>query len=165
MSLTDYFIRKPEFEIVPLEAGDLAKAAAIHSACFSSSWSDGELHALLVQDTVFGFVARQNNASVRPATGGFLLARVAAGEAEILTIAVEPRFLRLGLGWRLMRAGLREAQDRAAESMFLEVDQGNAAALGFYRKLGFSKVGERRAYYQDAAGAKTTALVMRLDLV
>ncbi|WP_275787998.1 GNAT family N-acetyltransferase [Pararhizobium gei] len=164
MALTDYFTRKPEFEIVPLEPADLTKAAAIHAACFSSPWSDGELHALLVQDAVFGFVARQSNASGRPAAGGFVLARVAAGEAEILTIAVEPRFLRLGLGWRLMRAAMRKARDQAAEAMFLEVDETNAAAIGLYRKLGFTKVGERRAYYRDAAGARTAALVMRLDL-
>jgi ribosomal-protein-alanine N-acetyltransferase len=45
--------------------------------------------------------------------------------------------------------------------MFLEVDDGNAAALGLYRKLGFEKVGERRGYYKDANGAVSTALVMK----
>lgn len=164
MSLTDYFVRKPEFEIVALETADLVQAAAIHKLRFTPSWSDGELHALLVQDTVFGFIARQSNASSRPLTGGFVLSRVAAGEAEILTIGADPRFSRMGLGWRLMRAALREARDRAAEAVFLEVDETNAAAVGLYRKLGFAKVGERRGYYQDVNGAKTAALVMRLDL-
>ena len=36
MSLTDYFIRKPEFEIVPLETDDLPQAAAIHQLRFAS---------------------------------------------------------------------------------------------------------------------------------
>ncbi len=164
MSLTDYFIRKPEFEIVPLETDDLPQAAAIHRLRFASPWSDGELHCLLVQDTVFGFVARQSNAYGRPLTGGFVLSRVAAGEAEILTIGVDPRFARLGLGWRLMRAALREARDQAAEAVFLEVDETNVAAIGLYRKLGFVDVGKRRAYYQGAGGTRTAALVMRLDL-
>jgi ribosomal-protein-alanine N-acetyltransferase len=164
MSLTDYFIRKPEFEIVPLETDDLPQAAAIHRLRFASPWSDGELHSLLVQDTVFGFVARQSNAYGRPLTGGFVLSRVAAGEAEILTIGVDPRFARLGLGWRLMRAALREARDQAAEAVFLEVDETNVAAIGLYRKLGFVDVGKRRAYYHGAGGTRTAALVMRLDL-
>ncbi|MBW9063440.1 GNAT family N-acetyltransferase [Rhizobium herbae] len=164
MSLTDYFIRKPEFEIVPLETNDLPQAAAIHQLRFASPWSDGELHSLMVQDTVFGFVARQSNAYGRPLTGGFVLSRVAAGEAEILTIGVDPRFARLGLGWRLMRAALREARDQAAEAVFLEVDETNVAAIGLYRKLGFVDVGKRRAYYQGAGGTRTAALVMRLDL-
>ncbi|MBP1858054.1 GNAT family N-acetyltransferase [Rhizobium herbae] len=169
MSLTDYFVRKPEFEIFALETDDLPRAAAIHQLRFTPSWSDGELHSLLIQDTVFGFIARQSNAYTRPfitqpLVGGFVLSRVAAGEAEILTIGVDPRFSRMGLGWRLMRAALRAARDRAAEAVFLEVDETNIAAVALYQKLGFVKVGERRAYYQGVNGAKTAALVMRLDL-
>lgn len=163
MGFTDYFVRKPEFEIVALEKDDLQQAAAIHRQRFSSPWSDGELYRLLVQDTVFGFVARQSN-SLRPQAGGFVLSRAAAGEAEILTIGVDLRFGRTGLGWRLMRAAIREARDRSVESMFLEVDETNFGAVALYRKLGFAKVGERRAYYQAADGTKTGALVMRLDL-
>ena len=164
MSFTDYFTRRTEFDIFPLEEADLIAAAALHRQRFASPWSDGELHSLLVQDTVFGFVARQSNAYGRPLTGGFVLSRVAAGEAEILTIGVDPRFARLGLGWRLMRAALREARDQAAEAVFLEVDETNVAAIGLYRKLGFVDVGKRRAYYQGAGGTRTAALVMRLDL-
>jgi len=164
MALTDYFVRKPEFDVFTLEAEHLAHAAAVHKLRFSPHWSDGELHRLLVQETVFGFVARQTNAA-KPAVGGFVLARAAAGEAEILTIGVDPRYARSGLGWRLMRAALREARDKAADSMFLEVDETNAPAVCLYRKLGFAKVGERRAYYQNADGVRTGALVMRLDLV
>jgi ribosomal-protein-alanine N-acetyltransferase len=164
MAFTDYFVRKAEFDVFALEAEHLADASSIHKQRFTHHWSDGELHRLLVQDTVYGFVARQTNA-VKPALGGFVLSRVAAGEAEILTIGVDPRYGRSGLGWRLMRAALREARDQAAESMFLEVDETNLAAVGLYRKLGFAKVGERRAYYQNANGVRTAALVMRLDLV
>lgn len=164
MGLSDYFTRKPEFEIAALEKDDLQQAAAIHKQRFSSPWSDGELYRLLVQNPVFGFVARQSNAP-RPLIGGFVLSRAVADEAEILTIGIDPRFPRLGLGWRLMQAAIREARDRTVESMFLEVDETNAAAVGLYKKLGFQKVGERRAYYQRADGRKTGALVMRLDLV
>jgi len=164
MSLTDYFARKPQFEIFPLETSDLGQAAAIHRLGFKRCWSDGELHALLAQSTVFGFIARQSNAVSRPLTGGFVLFRIAGGEAEILTICVDPRFSRLGLGWRLMRAAIRETRDQAAEAMFLEVDETNLAAVGLYRKLAFAKVGERQAYYQDESGKRTSALVMRLDL-
>lgn len=164
MSFTDYFTRRTEFDIFPLEEADLLAAAALHRQRFASPWSDGEIHALLVQDTVFGFVARQTNGSFRPAFGGFVLSRAVAGEAEILTIGVEPRYARSGLGWRLMQAAMREALAKGSEALFLEVDETNQAAIGLYRKLGFNKVGERRAYYQDKAGQRTAALVMRLDL-
>ncbi len=87
-----------------------------------------------------------------------------AGEAEILTIAVSDKVARFGLGWRLMQAALREAKGRGGEAMFLEVDDGNQAALGLYRKLGFEKAGERPAYYTDENGRRSSALVMRRDL-
>ena len=48
--------------------------------------------------------------------------------------------------------------------MFLEVDDGNQAALGLYRKLGFEKAGERPAYYVNENGRRSSALVMRRDL-
>ncbi|MBN9052709.1 GNAT family N-acetyltransferase [Shinella sp. PSBB067] len=163
MSLTDYFTRKPVFEIFPLETDDAGIAAALHRARFARPWNDGEFHSLLSQEPVFGFLALKEGALGRTA-GGFVLARATAGEAEILTIGVDERFARAGLGWRLMLAALREAKMRGAEDIFLEVDEGNAAARGLYAKLGFSKVGERKAYYAAADGSRSTALVMRRDL-
>ncbi|WP_119257428.1 GNAT family N-acetyltransferase [Shinella zoogloeoides] len=163
MSLGDYFTRKPVFEIFPLETDDAGIAAALHRTRFPQPWNDGEFHSLLSQDPVFGFLALKEGALGRTA-GGFVLARAAAGEAEILTIGVDERFGRAGLGWRLMLAALREAKMRGAEAIFLEVDEGNAAARGLYAKLGFSKVGERKAYYAAADGSRSTALVMRRDL-
>ncbi|WP_411034631.1 GNAT family N-acetyltransferase [Shinella sp. BYT-45] len=163
MSLSGYFTRKPVFDIFPLETADAGMAAALHRARFSRPWNDGEFHSLLSQDPVYGFLALKEGALGRTA-GGFVLARAAAGEAEILTIGVDQRFERAGLGWRLMQAALREARMRGAEAIFLEVDEGNIAARGLYAKLGFAKVGERKAYYAGADGSRSTALVMRRDL-
>ena len=163
MAFGDYFSRKPEFDIFPLEVDDLQAAAALHRARFSRAWNDGEFHSLLAQEPVYGFAAWQTNATVRTAAG-FVLARAVAGESEILSIGIDPRFEGLGLGWRLMQAASREARMRDAEAMFLEVDEDNARARRLYEKLGFVKVGERKAYYADARGVRSAALVMRRDL-
>jgi ribosomal-protein-alanine N-acetyltransferase len=96
--------------------------------------------------------------------GGFVLAREGGGEAEILTIAVNEKLGRNGLGWRMMQAILRETDLRGGDVMFLEVDGVNHPAIGLYKKLGFSTVAERKAYYTADDGTKSTALVMRLDL-
>jgi len=63
-----------------------------------------------------------------------------------------------------MLAALRDLRGRGADTMFLEVDEGNASAQGLYRKLGFRIAAERRGYYALGDGRKSTALVMRLDL-
>lgn len=166
MALIDYFIRRPEFDIFDMNVDHLPGVARIHAALFKLAWSTSEFHALLLQESVFGFVARQNNATSGSAMGGFVLTRSTGGEAEILTIGVDPRYVRVSLGWRLMQAALGRARQDGAEAMFLEVDQANVAALALYRRLGFRKVGERKAYYKPSVPDSTPggADVLRLDL-
>jgi ribosomal-protein-alanine N-acetyltransferase len=155
--------RRREFALTPLRRGDSASIAAIHAEDFVRPWSAEEFSALLAQETVFGYAAREVG---RPGAGlaGFVLARLAAGEAEILTIAVARSCRRLGLGRQLMDAVLRELHVQRAEALFLEVDERNAVAITLYWRLGFRVVGKRPAYYEDAGQKKSAALVMRRDL-
>ena len=162
--LDDYLNWTPWFEILPMDGDDCHEASVLHGQRFARRWSESEVFSLLSQENVFGQVARQTNAFFSKPFGGFVMAREAGGEAEILTIAVSDKFGRTGLGWRLMQAAMREAEMRGAGSIFLEVDDGNRAALALYRKLGFETVGNRPAYYTDAQGRRTSALVMRRDL-
>ncbi|MBP2548230.1 ribosomal-protein-alanine N-acetyltransferase [Neorhizobium galegae] len=160
----DYLTWKPFFDIVPMKDSDCRPASELHGQRFARQWSEGEVLDLLGQDGVFGFCALQSNAFFSRPLGGFVLSREVAGEAEILTIAVGEKLARTGLGWRLMQAALREAAVRGAETMFLEVEENNAAAVGLYRRLGFLQVARRPAYYASADGTRTAALVMRRDL-
>ncbi|RUX85685.1 N-acetyltransferase, partial [Mesorhizobium sp. M7D.F.Ca.US.004.01.2.1] len=115
------------------------------------------------QDTVFGYAARETGQGAKPPVG-FVLARLAAGEGEILTVAVARSHRRQGLGWQLMDAVLRELHAQRAEALFLEVDETNVAAIALYRRLGFREVGKRPNYYRSAEHGPTGALVMRRDL-
>jgi len=69
---------------------DCAEVSALHGVRFSRAWGAGEFHSLLSQEPVFGFVAARPMRSSRSRCG-FVLARHVAGEAEILTIAVNPK--------------------------------------------------------------------------
>ncbi|AMS38987.1 ribosomal protein S18-alanine N-acetyltransferase [Aminobacter sp. NyZ550] len=153
---------KRDYALELLTIGDSAAIAPLHREDFVRPWSGEEFSQLLEQDTVFGFAVREVGHGTE-APAGFVLARLAAGEAEILTIAVSRAHRRHGLGWRLMDAVLRELHAQRAEALFLEVDETNAPAIALYRKFGFHEVGKRPNYYQSAQGA-TGALVMRLDL-
>ena len=162
--LNSYVNWKRDYEIVPIGTSHSAAVSNLHALRFAKAWSDGEFFGLMSQDNVYGFVARQVNELYAQDVAGFVLAREGGGEAEILTIAVHEKLGRGGLGWRLMQAVLRETVLRGADTMFLEVDSVNQAAIGLYRKLGFETVAERKAYYTAKDGTKSTALVMRLDL-
>lgn len=154
--------RVRDFGLTRLTADDGAAIADLHREDFVRPWTADEFSGLLDQDTVFGFLAHETGRG-REGPVGFVLARLAAGEGEILTVAVARSHRRFGLGWKLMDAVLRELHAERAESLFLEVDETNAPALALYRRLAFREVGKRPRYYPGDEGPRG-ALVMRRDL-
>ena len=87
----------------------------------------------------------------------------AAGDAEILTVAVVPEARRKGVGAALITSAGVAALVRGAASMFLEVSETNDAARALYTKLGFAEAGRRRDYYATDDGW-VDAIVMRRGL-
>lgn len=155
--------RRRDYALQSLEVTDSATLMELHREDFVRPWSDVEFSTLLEQDTVFGYAAREiGRGGAAPV--GFVLARHAAEEGEILTIAVSRSHRRQGIGWQLMDAILRELHGRRAEALFLEVDETNLAAIALYRRLGFREVGKRPNYYRSTERGPTGALVMRRDL-
>jgi ribosomal-protein-alanine N-acetyltransferase len=135
-------------ELVPAEPGSAAALAALHAVAFPQAqrWGADAIALLLALPGAFG---------VRRPCAGFVLARVAVDEAEVLTLAVAPAARRQRLGLALMRAAMAEAKQRGAVAMFLDVAADNAAARGLYASLGFVEVGRRRRYYDDGTDALT----------
>lgn len=94
---------------------------------------------------------------------GFALGRVAADEAELLTIAVDPGHRRQGLGSACCAAFEAEAKSRGAERAFLEVAATNEAALRLYLASGWSRHGCRKAYYRTQS-RRVDAILMSKSL-
>lgn len=149
-----------DYSIEPLTIEDARGISALHREDFARPWSGDEFASLLDQATVFGYIAHETGRRHEP-PAGFVLARLAAGEGEILTVAVARAHRRQGIGWRLMSSVLGELHGQRAEALFLEVDERNGPAILLYRRLGFREVGRRPAYYRTPEGG---ALVMRRDL-
>lgn len=141
---------------------DIAAMADIHASAFAHGWSEGEIEALLVQPGVGALVARRALPLGTRRPVGFVLTRLAADEAEILTVAVARRWQGRGVGRDLVEAALRRLYAARAAMVFLEVASTNAAAVALYGGRGFRVVGERRGYYAGTADAGH-ALVMRRD--
>jgi ribosomal protein S18 acetylase RimI-like enzyme len=77
-----------------------------------------------------------------PAGGGLLgVARVAVAEgwAGLTAVEVAPRARRRGLGAALLRAAARWASERGAHGAYVQVAQGNEAALALYERAGFRR--------------------------
>ncbi len=137
-----------------LRGDDLAPFAAIHAQCFPDAWSEIALDQLL---------ATQGTFLLGHATG-FVLARVAAGEAEILTLAVAPRARRRGTATALVEAAAAHAYGLGATEVFLEVAADNLPARTLYGRLGFAEAGLRKGYYSAGRDTPADALILRKAL-
>ena len=127
--------------------------AAIHANAFAPTdvWSRDVFSLQLALPNVFGLL--------HP-LGGTILVRVAADEAEILTLAVDPGVRRTGIGAALLDAAMTLAASMGVRSVFLEVSVANITAYRLYSRTGFVQAGRRPHYYSD----NSDALVLRLDL-
>lgn len=130
--------------------------AGIHATAFDAPWDADVMRVFLASAGAFAAITE-------PCQAGFILCRRMAGEAEILTLAVDPAQRRRGLGSALLAAAVDWAADAGADALFLEVACDNAAAIALYGADAFAEVGRRRAYYSRPGGAMD-ALVLRRDL-
>src|SRR5262249_22859663 len=139
---------------------DAAAIAALHAASFQRGWGEDEVYRLLIEKNVVAHRAIIGRAITGNTLAGFILSRLAAGEAEILSIAVARKQRGRGLSRPLLDLNLRRLAGLGARTVFLEVDENNGPARALYRRAGFSDVGRRNSYYQNGAAA----LVLRRDL-
>lgn len=132
--------------------------AALHARAFPKPWSASEIAKLMENQAVFALL-HGNGAEPQ----GFVMGWTAAGDAEVLTVAVVPEARRKGFGAALVTAAGVAALVRGATSIHLEVAEDNAAARALYTKLGYKEAGRRHAYYAGEGGS-IDAIVMRRDL-
>jgi ribosomal-protein-alanine N-acetyltransferase len=156
--LARLFRRQPP-EISPAQARDAAAIARVHAASFHRGWSEEEFASLLLERHVIAHRAMSGGR-----LAGFILSRLAADEAEILSVAVAASGRGRGVARELLDRHLRRLAGLGIKSVFLEVDPGNVPACHLYKRAGFHQVGHRPGYYPPAEGAATSALVLRRDL-
>ncbi len=144
---------------------DLADAEALHRLCFPQQWdqpwSRQAFAEMLAMPGTFGLMA---HLAPERAPAGLVVVRVAADEAEVLTIGVRGDTRRGGIGTALMAAAIAEARSRGARRLHLEVAEDNFAARRFYAGSGFEPVGKRAGYYARGALGNAAAILMARPL-
>lgn len=138
---------------------DAASMAALHAVSFPHGWSEDEFEHLLLDRKVLAHRAMRGRTFC-----GFIISRLVAGEAEILSVAVSPSSRSRGVGRALLHLHLRRLAGLGAQAVFLEVDEHNATACRLYQRAGFREVGRRPGYYQQGRDKPAAALIMRRDL-
>ncbi|HZS63591.1 MAG TPA: ribosomal protein S18-alanine N-acetyltransferase [Xanthobacteraceae bacterium] len=158
-SLFQRLLKRTEPALSEASRRDAAAMSHLHMASFRRGWTDGEFERLLIDRAVIA-----HRATIGRKLVGFIISRMAAAEAEILSVAVDTSYQGRGIGAALLRLHLRRLTALGSRSVFLEVDEHNEPARRLYANAGFREVGRRAGYYpQD--GTPRAALVLRRDLV
>jgi len=126
-----------------IHAKDAQRMAQIHEASFFKGWSSEDMTVHIKKDLCFG--------QGRP-LDGFVIVSHSADQAEILTIAIDPKMRRQGVARKLLEIAETELADLGVDTLFLEVAEDNLAAITFYKMSGFKPIGKRPAYYKREKG-------------
>ena len=137
---------------------DLDAVMAMELRAYPFPWSRGIFRDCLVAGYP-AWMLEQDGIAI-----GYGVLSIAAQEAHILNIAIDPEVQGRGHGRRLLRALVRCARMHAAERVFLEVRPSNPRAIALYHEEGFNEIGRRPRYYPAAQG-REDAIVMAMELL
>ncbi len=142
----------------PMRESDLPAVMEIELRAYPFPWTMGIFRDCL-QAGYRGWTMHRDARLV-----GYGVVSVAADEAHILNLCVDPVEQGAGLGRRLLQALLRVARGEGAQRVFLEVRPSNPHAIALYHDTGFNEIGRRPRYY-PAHGGREDAIVMALELL
>jgi len=138
---------------------DARKLAQMHGASFHRGWSESEFEQLLTERSTLTHRLRAGGETI-----GFIISRLAADEAEILSVAIDRAWRGRGLSRQLLDTHLGHLAGQGIRTVFLEVEENNAPAVRLYQRTGFQIVGRREQYYREPSGQLLNAVVMQRDL-
>ncbi len=133
---------------------DIAPVLVIERACHGFPWTEGILQDCLKVGYLCPLVILDG------VIVGYGILSIAAGEAHILNLCVDPFRQGRGIGKRLLKKLLGLARRGGAARIFLEVRASNGIALKMYQDLGFAGIGRRKRYYPAPDNRREDALVL-----
>jgi len=146
---------EPPSTIRPMNHDDLAMVSDIERRSYEFPWSHGVFRDCLLAGYQCISLIREERVA------GYAILSVAAGEAHILNLCVDPEVRARGYGERLLDELLYLARSASVREIFLEVRPSNDTALGLYKKKGFHQIAARHAYYQAHDGREDAAVLAK----
>lgn len=135
-----------------MQTDDLDAVYAIETRAYSHPWTLGIMRDCLK----VGY-----NCCVYEADEGIVgygIMSIAAGEAHVLNLCVDPARQGQGLGRKIFSHQLDWARRHNVDTLFLEVRESNQPAIALYGSLGFNEIGRRNGYYPAAKGREDALL-------
>lgn len=147
-----------EFLIRQMEQGDLQAVQTIEQQVYPFPWSTQIFIDSMEAGSLLVVIERTQQVI------GYAVQSTAAGETQLLNIAIAPGEQGRGLGRTLLQWLIEQARKENSEMLFLEVRLSNRPAQALYEGLGFNEVGMRKGYYRVQGGKREDALIYALQL-
>lgn len=140
-----------------MTADDLAAVEAIERSVYTHPWTIGNFTDSLEAGYHCWIMERAGHVA------GYSVVMIAVEEAHLLNLSIAAPLQRQGLGSELLRFVVKLALDYAAQTIYLEVRESNAAGRALYAQHGFAEIGVRRSYY-PAGASREDAVTMEKKL-
>jgi [ribosomal protein S18]-alanine N-acetyltransferase len=141
-----------------MREADIAAVMSIETRAYPFPWTDGIFRDCLNACHPSWLLLQEDRIV------GYGVVSIAAREAHILNICIDPDAQGRGHGRRLLRALVRMIRSQSAERIFLEVRPSNPRAIALYFDEGFNEIGRRPRYYPAEHG-REDAIVMAMELL
>ncbi len=144
-------------EYIRLDESHVKGIAQLERICFSDPWSENSIHSEVRNPLSLWLVAVDGDK-----IAGYVGSQSVLGWADMMNLAVDPEYRRMGIGENLVTELINKLKDNQVTCLTLEVRLSNAAAIALYTKLGFLEVGRRPGYYHNP---REDALILRKEWV
>ena len=134
---------------------DIDKIIDLYKDDFADGWNKKMLDDAFLTDRFMALGVSDENELV-----GVITCSTTLFDADIESVYVKKEFRKQGLASMLIGGLVKALNEKNIEKIFLEVRKSNLPAQNLYKKHGFDKIGERKAYYSDGEDAVIMAKEM-----
>jgi ribosomal-protein-alanine N-acetyltransferase len=124
---------------------DMVEVINIERQCFEIPWQPNDITAFLDRDNRFLWCAESGERVI-----AFVFGVSHERSIEIISVAVDPRFQRRGVGTGLLEKAIRDLAESNRDSISLVVRERNVDAQLFFKKLGFRVMQSITGYFSDS---------------
>jgi ribosomal-protein-alanine acetyltransferase len=139
----------------PVSRLDLERVAAVEQAIYAFPWTAGNFGDSLLAGYDCWLYEEDDGQ-----LAGYAIVMWLPDEVHLLNLSIAAKRQRQGIGRAVLEWLCRDAAERGAQGMLLEVRPSNVPALSLYESAGFSRIGIRKRYYPAAEGAREDAWVL-----
>lgn len=142
-------------ELRTMTASDLKQVITVEKRAYPHPWTIGIFRDCLRVGYNSWVMILDNNVI------GYGIVMLAAGEAHILNLCIDPDYQGKSLGRYLLRHLVEKSHQTDIDMVLLEARRSNAQAQQLYVSEGFHELGVRKAYYPTDNGREDAIILAK----